>query len=80
MTCDTRPSFPTTKTTRLKNFFIGPMPAPVVAYFSAISPDVSLANSTGKLASLAQAASSSMLSELMEMATTPLPSLKIVAY
>jgi len=56
------------------------MPAPVVAYFSAISPDVSLANSTGKLASLAQAASSSMLSELMEMATTPLPSLKIVAY
>ena len=53
---------------------------PVVAYFAAISPDVSLAKSTGKLASLAQEASSSTPSELMEMPTTPLPSLKIVAY
>ena len=56
------------------------MPVPVVAYFSAISPEVSLAKSTGKLESLAHDASSSAPSELMEMATTPLPSLKIVAY
>src|SRR5665647_784061 len=41
MTCAMRPSGPTTKTTRLKNFFIGPIPVPVVAYFSAISPVVS---------------------------------------
>jgi len=34
----------------------------------------------GKLASLAHDASSSTPSELMEMATTPVPSLKIVAY
>lgn len=56
------------------------MPMPVVAYFAAMSPVVSLAKSTGKLASLAHEASASTGSELMEMATTPLPSLKTVAY
>ena len=56
------------------------MPVPVVAYFPAMSPVVSLANSMGKLASFAHDASSSTPSELMERATTPLPPLKIVAY
>jgi hypothetical protein len=56
------------------------MPKPVVAYFSATAPDVSLAKSTGKFSSLAHDASSPTPSELMEISTTPCPFLKIVAY